>query len=262
MEEYKKEVTENSKNKKTNKISLKMLAVIVLIVWIIICICIGILCVKSSTDRATDSSTDRTTYSSNETSHIINGVIIEPGPFYKPIIYLYPEKETEVTVELGNPELITCSYPTYKQGWNVIAQPDGTLIDTETGRKLYSLYWEGKETASYDLTKGFCVRREDTAKFLEEKLELLGLNYKEIEEFIIYWLPKLEENEYNYIRFATMEEINEYMPLKFSVEPDTLIRVLMQYKALDEYIELEEQMLETPERTGFVAVEWGGSELK
>lgn len=30
----------------------------------------------------------------------------------------------------------------------------------------------------------------------EEKLEILGLNYKETEEFIVYWLPKLEQNEY------------------------------------------------------------------
>ena len=52
------------------------------------------------------------------------------------------------------------------------------------------------------------------------------------------------------------------MPLEFSVEPDNIIRVLMQYRALDSYIEVNEQKLETPERTGFVAVEWGGTEIK
>ena len=59
-----------------------------------------------------------------------------------------------------------------------------------------------------------------------------------------------------------MDEINKNMPLEFSVKPDTIIRVLMQYKALDNYIEVKEQKLETPERTGFVAVEWGGTEIK
>lgn len=57
------------------------------------------------------------------------------------------------------------------------------------------------------------------------------------------------------MRFATMDEINKNMPLDFSVEPDTIIRVLMQYKVLDNYIEVNEQKLETPERKGFVAVE-------
>ena len=52
------------------------------------------------------------------------------------------------------------------------------------------------------------------------------------------------------------------MPLYFSVEPDNLIRVLMQYRPLEEYIEVKEQKLVTPERNGFVAVEWGGTEIK
>jgi hypothetical protein len=52
------------------------------------------------------------------------------------------------------------------------------------------------------------------------------------------------------------------MPLEFSTQPDTLIRVLMTYKGLDTPIDVKEQQLETPERTGFVAVEWGGTEIK
>ena len=52
------------------------------------------------------------------------------------------------------------------------------------------------------------------------------------------------------------------MPLELSVEPDTLIRVLMQYKPLDEYIEVKEQKLTTTERNGFTVVEWGGAEIK
>ena len=112
------------------------------------------------------------------------------------------------------------------------------------------------------MSEGFVVEGKDTIKFLEEKLETLGLTDIEAEEFIVYWLPKLQENKYNYIRFATIEEINNYMPLEFSVEPDTLIRVLMQYKPLDEYIEVKEQELVTPERNGFTVVEWGGTEIK
>ena len=59
-----------------------------------------------------------------------------------------------------------------------------------------------------------------------------------------------------------MDEINSNVPLEFSVEPDTLIRVLMQYKPLDENIEVKEQELVTPERNGFTIVEWGGTEIK
>ena len=109
--------------------------------------------------------------------------------------------------------------------------------------------------------EGFVVRGEDTAAFLEEKLAILGLTDREAEEFIVYWLPKMEKNKFNYIRFATKKEIEEYMPLKVTPTPDTTIRVAMVAKALDEPIEIKEQKLESVMRKGFTVVEWGGVDL-
>lgn len=211
----------------------------------------------------------RQCYTTEEIKNLQNygdakGSILSQGA-YKPIIYLYPENEIQLNVKLGYPELATCLYPEYdvKSGWNVLAKPNGDLIDLNTNRNLYALYYESKNKKEYNVTdEGFVVSREDTVKFLEEKLEILGLNDREAEEFIIYWLPKLQENEYNYIRFASMDEINENMPLEFSQQPDTLIRILMTYKGLNTPIQVKEQNLEKIERKGFTAVEWGGSEIK
>ena len=181
----------------------------------------------------------------------------------KPIIYLYPEEETKVEVELPKNDRLIVSYPKYEDSWKVIAKENGDLVYLETGRNLYSLYYESKNAVNFKIEdEGFVVKGEDTAKFLEEKLEILGLNEREAEEFIIYWLPKLEENKYNYIRFASKEEIEENMPLEISPKPDTTIRVLMTYKGLENKIEVKEQKLEQQERKGFVAVEWGGTEIK
>lgn len=211
----------------------------------------------------------RQCYTTEEIKNLQNygnakGSILSQG-VYKPIIYLYPENEIQINVKLGYPELATCVYPEYdlKSGWNVLAKPNGDLIDFNTNRNLYALYYESKNKKEYNVTdEGFVVKREDTVKFLEEKLAILGLNDREAEEFIIYWLPKLQENEYNYIRFASMDEINENMPLEFSQQPDTLIRILMTYKGLNATIQVKEQNLEKIERKGFTAVEWGGSEIK
>lgn len=181
----------------------------------------------------------------------------------KPIIYLYPEETLDVEVKLGNSEYLSCTYPKYENGWKVIANPDGNLIDKKTGRNLYALYWEGENIPKQiNMQEGFCIKGEDTSKFLEEKLELLGLNEKEAEEFIIYWLPKMQNNKYNFIRFETIEEQNSSMPLEVTPRPDSIIRIMMDWKALDEKIEVSEQKLVTPEREGFTLVEWGGSELK
>lgn len=180
----------------------------------------------------------------------------------KPVIYIYPESKTEVEVKLGNPEKLTTTYPEYKNGWKVIANPDGTLEDLEIGREYYCLYWEGKNDTPFEYREGFVVEGEDTAEFLEEKLEILGLNEKEAQEFIIYWLPQMEDNKYNYIRFQTEDEIEEDMPLEVKPVPETTIRVLMEWEALDEEIEVEEQQLEKVERKGYTVVEWGGTKRK
>ncbi len=188
-------------------------------------------------------------------------VVSEVAP-EKPVIYIYPEAETTVQVSVGYPEKLSCVYPEYSEdGWEVIAKPNGDLVDTKTGRKLYCLYWEGNQKQNYKFKDGFVVAREDSAKFLEEKLAILGLTEREANEFIIYWLPRLEANKYNLIRFETMEEIEEYMPLNIEPKPDTLIRVMMDFKGLSRLIEIEEQKLETPIREGYTVVEWGGSEF-
>ncbi len=245
---------EKLENKKEVKIKLRTVIIIGIIVALVV---VGIVVFAIVFQSSKSGTTPKSTNSNGSNSGSFN-----PGIVYKPIIYLYPERTTEISVKLGKIENITCSYPKYNNGWNVIANTDGTLIDTNTGRKLYSLYWEGIHSEPYNFEEGFVVKGNDTIEFLEEKLKILGLTEIESEEFIVYWLPKLQNNEYNYIRFATIDEINKNMPLDFSVEPDTIIRVLMQYKALDNYIEVNEQKLETPERTGFVAVEWGGTEIK
>ena len=179
----------------------------------------------------------------------------------KPIIYIYPEEDMDVEVTVSNPEKFTVTYPKYEDGWKVKALTDGTLIDSNN-KKYYALYWEGNGDKDSINKDGFVVKGEDSASFLEEKLEILGLNYKEKNEFIMYWLPKLESNKYNYIRFKTREEIDNNMKLNINPEPDTLIRVMMEYKGLDKKIKVKEQSLTKVERKGYTVVEWGGTEIK
>ena len=179
---------------------------------------------------------------------------------YKPIIYLYPTVKTDISVKLKNDSFLITTYPKYKDSWYVTAYPSGKLISEN--REYYGLYWEGINYNSKMTDEGFVVAGSDTISFLEEKLRILGLNDREADEFIIYWLPKLEQNKYNYIRFASIDEINSYMPLEVYPKPDSVIRIMMEYKPLDKEINVTEQKLYTPNREGFVLVEWGGSLIK
>lgn len=102
---------------------------------------------------------------------------------------------------------------------------------------------------------------ENTAAFLEDALADLGLTEQEANEFIIYWLPKMEHNPYNLISFQR-EAYTDSAQLTIDPAPDTLIRVFMAWQGLDQPVEVEPQTLTAPKRTGFTAVEWGGAEVE
>ena len=182
------------------------------------------------------------------------------GDYAKPVIYLYPEEKTDVSVSVDFTDggELTCTYPEYADGWNVTAMPDGTLYDSD-GNEYYCLYWEGEGNSKLDISKGFCVKGEDTAEFLREKLLHIGLTPREANEFIIYWLPIMEDNKYNLITLHT-DDYSKSVPLTVSPKPDTVIRVFMTFKPVSEFVEIEEQALPVYTRSGFTVVEWGGSE--
>lgn len=181
-------------------------------------------------------------------------------PVDKPVIYLYPEETTEVNVCLDLNGRLVCSYPEYGEGWSVIAQPDGTIFDVNSGEEYSYLFWEAKVDAEWDLSEGFVVKGSDTAEFLREKLSYMGLTAKEYNEFIVYWMPLMQNNKYNLISFQT-DAYEEAAKLNITPEPDSVLRVFMTFKPLDEYEDIPEQTLSTFERKGFTVVEWGGAEI-
>lgn len=207
-----------------------------------------------------DESQDTTATTTTETT-TEKPIATTPPVYDKPVIYLYPEEETDVAVKLDfNGDLI-CTYPDYGDGWQVTAYPDGRLIDKATGKEYSYLFWEGVSDVEYDMSRGFVVKGEDTAAFLQETLAEIGLTPREYNEFIVYWLPKMQENPYNLITFQT-DVYTDNAKLTISPEPDSMLRVFMAYKALEEKIEIEAPVFEPFVRDGFTVVEWGGTEIK
>ena len=183
-------------------------------------------------------------------------------PAAKPVIYLYPETVTEVSVSLDYAGELTCTYPAYgEEGWcGFTAYPDGTLVFPD-GKEYYALYWEGKQAVQWDFSQGFCVRGEDTAAFLDWALAEQGLTRREANEFILYWLPLMQENTYNVISFQTDTYTNG-AALEISPAPDSLLRVFMAYYPTDVAVEITPQSFTPFAREGFTVVEWGGSRVK
>ncbi|WP_295157501.1 BspA family leucine-rich repeat surface protein, partial [uncultured Ruminococcus sp.] len=180
----------------------------------------------------------------------------------KPVIYLYPEKETDVHVELELTEAdLSTTYPKYDNGWDVVAKPDGSLVNKADGTHHRYLFWDAVNCRTeFDFSKGFCVAGSDTESFLKEKLSYMGLTEEEMNEFIVYWLPRMEHNKYNLISFQS-DKYTDTAKLNITPAPDSMLRVFMTYVPLEEAVDIEQQELSTFERSGFTVVEWGGSEI-
>lgn len=197
-----------------------------------------------------------------ENNGILN-VTLEPNDLFiaKPVIYLYPEETTEVNVKLDLEGELLFTYPKYEKEWNVIAESDGTLTDKETGKEYSYLFWEGDSDVDWDFSEGYVVKGEDTVEFLQSILSKMGLIPKEYNEFIVYWASLMEGNEYNLISFQ--EEIyEETAELIITPKPDSILRVFMAYKALENPIKIKAPTIKPFERNGFTVVEWGGTEVK
>ena len=86
----------------------------------------------------------------------------------------------------------------------------------------------------------------------------------EINDFISYWLPQMNEYEYCFMSFQ-MENYEKEVELKYSVEPNNELRVFVAFCGLNEPINVEVQDLSYYDdfvREGFVVVEWGGTFLE
>ena len=195
-------------------------------------------------------------------------------PAYKPVLYVYPEREQSLTVSLDVEGELGTVYPApdalettdwgTRASWSVTASPDGTLTD-EGGRTYPSLFWDGEMTLEAP-EQGFIVAREDAVPFLEEKLGQLGLSDKEAADFITYWAPRIRANEYTFVSFDASSYAQQ-VTYSFADEagnqvvPDTFIRVFMTMRKADaSTVVTPQNFAPTPTRSGFTVVEWGGTE--
>lgn len=175
----------------------------------------------------------------------------------KPVIYLYPTKTTPVSVSLPRFINVTVSEPTYSsRGWQTVAQPDGTLTMAD-GQQFGSLYWEGTGVGYVAPREGFMVKDGQQKVFLTETLAKYGLNAKESQEFMDFWLPKMTGAPYYRVSFLT-DTWSKAAPLYVNPKPDTNIRIFMDWQKLSAPINIATPKIITPARNGFTLVEWGG----
>ena len=177
----------------------------------------------------------------------------------KPVIYLYPKETMDISVHLNfKNSKFTTIYPKFndENTWKVKAKPNGDILIN--GKTYPYLFWEAESYNPHYTNEGFIVSEDNAEEFLEEKLNILGLNEKEKTDFITFWLPVLLKNKLSLCSFQT-EKFFENMELNVTPKPDSMIRIFLVIKKLDTPINVKEQKLVSVERKGYTVVEWGGS---
>jgi hypothetical protein len=179
----------------------------------------------------------------------------------KPVIYLYPEKPMKVSIKIEPKWGLSISIPEYIDGWNVFSDESSHITNLADGKTYPYLFWEGSSDVLYETpNQGFVVARGNLDEFLSDKLAKLGLIEKESRDFKEFWIPKMLETEkpFYFVTFNSRNLMDKIAPLDVNPEPQTVIRILMDYYGMDEYKNVPELKIKTPERKGFTVVEWGG----
>lgn len=171
----------------------------------------------------------------------------------KPAVYLYPEKEMNISVNVEVNGKLTFTEPEYKNGWTVNVKPDGTIDN-----KYDYLFYEADLNKIELPVEGWIVEYTKIEKWFDEYLPQLGLIEKEIKQFKEYWMKDLKKANYYEIKLLGNNFLEENMKLKIIPEPQTILRLNFFFKPLSVKKEIKSPEIYKIERKGFTVIEWGG----
>lgn len=188
----------------------------------------------------------------NPTTDYMSVIFYQPTMDRAPYIYLYPETQTDISVELGLVPggQIVESEPPYNNGWNVNVTSDGTI----DGNYEY-LYYESLQPVPLDYRHGWVLEGSDLENELRNLLSKLGFIEKEINDFIEFWIPKLGRADH-YAVYP--QDVESFVALTVTPKPDNILRTLLLILPLAYEINIPPPPEPEPfVRDGFVVAEWG-----
>jgi hypothetical protein len=174
---------------------------------------------------------------------------------YKPNIYIYPEEQLDLNVQIHFPlggEILT-SIPEYGVGWNISVDTNG-LINNE----YRYLFYESIQPDVWQKQHGWIVEKDKLESFFRENMTQYGFKGAEIDDFIEYWIPRLDKNKLYVIYPQTNEIIDKVISLEFSLQPENMLRLHYLIKGADsKNSSLTAPTIKEFKREGYFITEWG-----
>ena len=169
-----------------------------------------------------------------------------------PNIYLYPEEETDVLVQLDFPSggHVLLSQPPYGAGWQVHVTPDG-IID---GQYEY-LFYEAALDVPMNTTNGWVIDGNDLEGEFRSLMAELGFAGREIDDFVDFWVPELAGEPWYAIY---PQDADAMVQLDIFPPPDCVLRAFFLILPSNKELSIPAPPDPPPfTREGFTVVEWG-----
>ncbi|SHF75377.1 hypothetical protein SAMN05444274_108123 [Mariniphaga anaerophila] len=174
---------------------------------------------------------------------------------YKPNIYIYPEEQMELSVRLKFPlgGKIVTSIPEYGNGWNINVDTSGVIDNA------YSfLFYESKQPDVWQRNYGWEVEADQLDAFFRHNMKDYGFNSAEIQDFIDYWIPRLNSYQVYSICPQTKDIIKRVIQIEFSKQPENVLRLFYVIKGSNQFQDnLTEPAIDEFRRDGYFVTEWG-----
>lgn len=174
----------------------------------------------------------------------------------KPNIYLYPEKDENISVIFDSPELLLTVIPDYNNGWYTYTKTDGTLI-VDGEEYTYLFYESATSDKLMQKEEAFITPIENRYEFFEEVAKFYSFNETETKDFAEFWDSRLDKDK-EYIMYPQLtKEVDAFMPVKINPTPDNYFRVWFLFYTYngEEYSEVTKVEVD---RSGYEMIEWGG----
>lgn len=185
----------------------------------------------------------------------ISNVNVTREAVLKPNIYLYSDEDKTLDVELYYEESITASIPKYvpQKGWNANIK-NGSL----NGDEGFLFYEAMLPNSYYQKNTGWLVRGENMRADILLILDQYGFSKKEKQDFLEYWVPKLDYSK-NYIFYNQDTRIvNMVIPISITPELKNSYRIWFYIKEYSgESYTIPQNIDRITDRSDTV-VEWGG----
>lgn len=193
----------------------------------------------------------------------------------KPVIYCYSDEKISFDFQLIPEGELTFAYPTLNDNRSWSMKLENNVLSNEISKQSYPyLFWESKQqNVGFEIDNinqnkkeifGAIIAKENIVSFLDSTLTTLGFNFKEKTDFITFWAPQMQKENYYLIQFAQNRQCDQFAHYKITPTPNHLNRIYMLFNGKNQPdfpFKIIPQQLKPMERKGFYFVDWGGTEV-